>query len=225
MAVLTARELAVIDKIKELTKSATSREEFVREALGFLKTVVPFNSAAFFDVNPSTLEFTGAHLDNLDSDFLSLYFQKFYKTEDAALGFSELLKNGYVSKRSSDLISLKPYLYSTLYQELLSKFDCHFFLASGFAVNGRCFGYLILWRTQTERNFLKKHPEIMQMVAPSIAHALKSRPPGVTPSENQTISEQQRLLEIINKRSPPGILILDHNNRVLYINEEAQSVL
>jgi len=225
MAVLTARELAVIDKIKKLTQSVTNREEFVREALGFLKTVIPFNSAAFFDVNPNTLEFTSAHLDNLGRDFLPLYFQKFYKREDTALGFSEFLKNGYVSKRGSELIDFKHHIYLPLYKELLRKYDCHFFLASGFAVNGQCFGYLILWRGQTERDFSKKHPEMMRLMAPSIADVLKSHQPGTNPSERQTISGEQRLLEIISQRTPPGVLILDPQNHLLYKNEEAQSVL
>jgi len=226
MAVLTARDLSVIDKITNLVKTAPSRDKLIREALGLLKTVIPFNSAVLFDVNPAALEFTGALLDNLDRDFLSLYFQKFHEREDAVLCFREFLKNGHVSKRSSDLVALKPYMRSRFYTEFLRRFDCHFFLATSFSVNQECFGYLILWRTQAERNFLKKHPEIMQIVAPCIAQGLKDRQSSKTTEViNQAISEEERLIEIINRRSPPAVLILDPNNKILYKNEEAQTVL
>jgi DNA-binding CsgD family transcriptional regulator len=225
MAIQTHRDLAVIDKIKILVKTAPSRDKFIREALGFLKTVIPFNSAVFFDVNPVSLEFTGAFLDNLDRDFLLLYFQKFYKREDGVLCLRKFLKNGQVSKRGSDLVALKPYTRSCFYTEFLCRFDCHFFLATSLTVHQECFGYLILWRTQAERNFFKKHPEIMRMVAPRIAQGLKDRLPSKTTVSNQAIPEEEKLIKIINKRSPPGVLILDQNNRVLYKNEQAQAVL
>ncbi len=194
MAVLTTRELTVIDKIKKLVKTATNRDKLIREALVLLKTVVPFNSAVFFDVNPDSLEFTGALLESLDGDFLSQYFQNFHKKEDTVLCIREFLKKGYDSKRSSELIAFKPYTSSH-------------------------------WRTESERDFLKKHPEIMRIIAPSISQSLNKCQPDKTIAAGQTISEEGRLLEIINKRSSPGVLILDHNNRLLYKNEEAQTVL
>jgi len=225
MAIHTARDLAVIDKIKKLAQTAPGRDKLIREALGLLKTIIPFNSAVFFEVNPTSLEFTGALLDNLDRDFLSSYFQKFHKKEDAILCLREFLKKGYVSQRGSDLVALKSYMGSHFYTEFLSEFNCHFFLASCFAVGQECFGYLILWRARTERDFLKKYPEIMRLVVPSITQGLKNRQLRKTTAANRAISEEERLLEIINKRSPPGTLILDHNNRVLYKNEEAQTAL
>ena len=88
-----------------------------------------------------------------------------------------------------------------------------------------CFGYLILWRTQAERDFLEKHSEIMRIVAPCIAQGLKDRQSSKTTATNQAISDEERLMEIINQRSPPGVLILDHHNKVLYRNEEAQAIL
>jgi DNA-binding CsgD family transcriptional regulator len=226
MAVFTARELAVIDKIKKVAKTASSRDKLKQETLGLLKAVIPFNSAVFFDVNPATLEFTGAFLDNLDRDFLLLYFQKFYKRGDAAICLREFLKNEYVSDRSCELVGLKPYTASQFYKELLSRYHCHYFLATSFSVNQECLGYLILWRTQTERNFLEKHPEIMRTIAPTISQGLKNRKPDNPPAPaDQPISEERRLLEIVNRRSPPGVLILDRHKNILYKNEEAQTIL
>jgi DNA-binding CsgD family transcriptional regulator len=225
MQALTGKELSITEKITSLAKTAPSRDKLIRETLGFLKILVPFDSAVLFDVNPSSLEFTGAFLDNIDRDFLSLYFQKFHKKEDSVLCLREFLKNGHVSKRGSDLVALKPYMRSCFYTEFLSKFDCHFFLSTSLTVNGECFGYLILWRTQTERNFLKRHPEIMRVVASSIAQGLKNRQPAKTTVSSQPVPEEEKLIEIINRRSPPGVLILDHNNRLLYKNEQAQTTL
>lgn len=225
MAVHTVRDLAVINKIKKLAKTAPSRDKLIREALGFLKAIIPFNSAVFFDVNPTSLEFTGALLDNLDRDFLSLYFQKFHKRDDTIFCLRGFLKSGYVSQNGNELVALKQHMCSDLYKELLSKFDCHFSLASCFAVDEECFGYLILWRSQAERDFLKKHPEIMRIVAPSITQGLKNRQMSKTTAASQAIPEEERLREIINKRSPPGVLILDQNKTVLYKNEEAQTIL
>jgi DNA-binding CsgD family transcriptional regulator len=225
MQALTGKEHSITDKITRLAKTAPSRDRLIRETLGLLKTLVPFDSAVLFEVNPASLEFTGAFLDNLDRDFLSLYFQKFHKKEDAVLCLREFLKNGHVSKRGSDLVALKPYMRSCFYTEFLSRFDCHFFLSTSLAVNRECFGYLILWRTQAERNFLKRHPELMQVVASSIAQGLKDRQAVKTTVSNQPAPEEEKLIEIINKRSPPGVLILDHNNRLIYKNDQAQTIL
>src|SRR6185503_268010 len=107
MQALTGKEHSITDKITKLAKTAPSRDKLIRESLGLLRTLVAFDSAVLFDVNPATLEFTGAFLDNLDRDFLSMYFQKFHKKEDGVLGLREFLKNGYVSKRGSDLVALK----------------------------------------------------------------------------------------------------------------------
>jgi len=225
MVSLTGRELSIIDKITKVVKTAPSRDKLVRETLGLLKTLIPFNSAVFFDVNPASLEFTDAFLDNLDGDFLSLYFQKFHKREDAVLCIREFLKKGYDSKRSSELVTLKSYTSSHFYKEFLSKYNCHYFLATCLVANQKCFGYLILWRAKAERDFLKRHSEMMRIIAPSISQSLENRQPHKRSTVEQTISEEEKLLEIINKRSSPGVLILDHDNRVLYKNEEAQTVL
>ncbi len=226
MEALTDRELSVIDRIAKLVKTAPSRDKLIRETLRLMKTVIPFSSAVFFDVNPALLEFTGAFLDNLNKDFLSLFFQKFHKREDAVLCLREFLKSGHVSMRGSDLVALKPHMCSCFYTEFLSKFDCHFFLATCFTVNQECLGYLIMWRAQADRDFLKKHPEIMRIVAPHIAQGLKDRQPSKKTVANQAISsEEERLIEIINKRSPPGVLVFDQNNRLLYKNEQAETVL
>ena len=225
MQALTGKEISITDKITSLAKTAPSRDKLIRETLGFLKILVPFDSAVLFDVNPDSLEFTGAFLDNLDRDFLSLYFQKFHKKEDSVLCLREFLKNGYVSKRGSDLVALKPYMRSCFYTEFLSRFGCHFFLSTSLTVNRECFGYLILWRTQAERNFLKRHPEIMRVVASSIAQGLKIRQPAEMTVSSQPVPAEEKLIEIINRRSPPGVLILDPNNRLLYKNEQAQTTL
>lgn len=224
MAILTRREFDVIAKIKKLAETTSHRDKFVHETLGHLKTLIPYRSAVFFDVNPASLEFTGALLDNLDKDFLLQYFKKFYNQQDLLISLREFLKKGYACKRSSELIALKSYMSSSLYTELLSQFGCHYFLASCFTVKNECFGYLILWRERADRDFSKKHVEVMRIVAPQIARGVKDCQRSKTTPASPPTSDEERLLQVISKRSPPGLLIFDHNNRVLYKNEQAQTI-
>jgi ATP/maltotriose-dependent transcriptional regulator MalT len=65
----------------------------------------------------------------------------------------------------------------------------------------------------------------MLAVAPRIAQGLKDRQPAKTAVSSQVVPEQEKLIELINRRSPPGVLMLDRNNRVLYKNDQAQTIL
>ncbi len=89
-----------------------------------------------------------------------------------------------------------------------------------------CRGYLVVWRGKDDPDFSQGDVLLMESLAPVISDIVKKQAAGgrLSVTETETIDPEELQL-LVRRRTPPGTLILDAENRVLYSNGHAKKIM
>jgi DNA-binding CsgD family transcriptional regulator len=89
-----------------------------------------------------------------------------------------------------------------------------------------CRGYLVVWREKNDPDFSQTDVLLMESLAPVISDVIKKQAAGgrLSVTDTETIDSEELQL-LVRRRTPPGTLILDANNQVIYSNGHAKKIV
>ncbi|WP_416148323.1 helix-turn-helix transcriptional regulator [Salipaludibacillus sp. HK11] len=165
-----------IDKVKRATQHTSSNYDsysFRQEVLNELRAIFPFEASCFTTVDPNTLLSTGAVTDPCIEKIHSYLFENEYMSHDfnhytsltklvkpiATLGLSTN-GNPYLSKRYRDIL-------------LPAGFGDE--LRAALMYQGKCWGFLTLFRSTEQLSFSASEVESIMKLLPSIAQSLRDK--------------------------------------------------
>ena len=201
-----------IEKIWLISNRQIPKDEIVRKCLLEMRTCVPFNAASFFFFEPNTFHISGVVLENIDFKYLVPLVR----------GVQEINQNVQIknpSTRGSDISSLTPKLGLILKEKVLKPNRLsHSLIGTVCSPTGDCHGQYWLWRSIGRPNFSGQDLS----TAGEISSILGNLPPFNPDDQDPPI---ETLVEIVQNRSCPGTVVVDANEKVLFLNQEGRNYL
>jgi|GEM_PF-1419565 len=220
---LGKHHLLTLNRLQELASIKSPPPlEFGSVAQLILESVqraLRFDGAWIFKFEPSSLNILDIYLHQFSQKAFSRYLDHFYGNT-LLPAIHEIREMGFISKRSSDLVENAVWIESPFFKEVIAPLGLQFFLL-GACVNEKeeYTGLIVLWRSRGRHDFSSRDCHFLAKASVFCARLLAK----IQPIESGT--ENSEILELIQRRSSPGVILLGQNNDILYINREAKSML
>lgn len=220
---LGKHHILVLNQLNQWVEKRTQMEmHFKSVATNFLAIVekgVHFDSAWFIKVNPQSLNIEEIYLHRFNQRAFSRYLDEFY-TKAPIPTLRQIKNEGFISKKGTDLIEHEFWTKNPFYQEIIQPLGLQSFLTSA-CINSEqeYLGHLVFWRSIERNDFSSQDCFFFEKASSCIAGLLNH-----LRVDHQEV-ERPDLLKLINKRSTPGVIILGKGNEMVFINQEAMTLL
>lgn len=211
-------------RLKKISLDHSDLDSFFIETFSEIKKEIPFRAGWFFQANPATLQLTktGRHVWN------GVAPPEMNGANPGASLFPtvrQLLQRGVLCMRGGEWWGPSQLHSHPIYQTVLKPNRLHFALIL-VLLDGdkKCRGYLVFWRERNKGDFSDAQIETLALASPIIGGYLERMPLSQKKSVVSEISEEE-LHQLVRRRAQPGILILNQEGQILYVNHDAKSLL
>ncbi len=217
--ILGKHHLLTLDHLKNQTAGKSENfEEASRNVLGIFRETVHFDSAWIIKFDPASLNILNIYLHQFNQKAFSGYLDFFYATTPVPT-IRQIKNEGFISKKGSDLIENDLWIKNPFYKEILQPLNLHFFLSTACITSQQEYiANVVLWRSNNRHDFSTHDCFFMEKASGYCAELFKP----VTLPGNGT--EKPDILKAVSRRSSPGIIILNRNNEIQFINQEAKNI-
>jgi DNA-binding CsgD family transcriptional regulator len=200
-------------------KNGSDFESASRNILKVILKAIHFDSAWFIKVDPVSCNIENIYLHNFSQRKFSKYLDDYY-TKAPIPTIRQIKNEGFISKKRSDLIEYDLWINTPLYQEILKPLGLLSYLTSA-CINRQqeYVGYLVFWRAVSRNDFSSQDCFFFEKASLMIAEIL-----GHVRSEEKD-AERPEILDLVGKRSDPGVIILGRDNEMVFVNLEAKNIL
>ncbi len=211
-------------RLKKINSNGLDLDSLFNEIFSEVKKEIPFRAAWFFQASPSTLQlirparqiWNGVAPPEMNgANHGSSLFPS----------IRQLLQKGALCMRGEEWWNPSRLSSHPIYQAVLKPNQLHFALIL-LLLDGekKCRGYMALWREKNKGSFTDANLETLSLASPIIGAHLESMP---APQKTSIVSEisEEELHQLVRRRAQPGILILNQDGHILYVNQDARSLL
>lgn len=211
-------------RLKKINPGGLDLDAFFKQIFPEVKKEVPFRAGWFFQTNPETLEL----IPSSRQIWNGVAPPKINGVNAGASLFPiirQLLQKGLLCMRGGEWLNPSRLGSDPIYETVLKPNQLHFALILLLLDGGKkCRGFMTLWREKNKGDFTDYHQEALILASPIIGAGLERMP---VPQKSSIVSEisEEELHQLVRRRAQPGILILNQDGQVLYVNHDAKSLL
>ncbi|MFQ5543845.1 MAG: response regulator transcription factor [Nitrospiria bacterium] len=238
------RKEKLIQKIQAIDPSKKEFDALFVEIFSALQEVMPFHLGWFFPVDSNTLKRREDSLEFWADSDASIETGPLFLDEDLFPSVSDLNQKGCDIMRGEDCWTYPQLINHALYQKVL-KSEGLFFSLTALVVDDekKCIGYFVFWKKRAQGRFSEKVCRMLSVLLPEIAILLRRHSESAAddsfqknasaPAEARLLSPiekvsgigEEELYSLIRRRAQPGILILNEEGEVLYLNRDGKAFL
>lgn len=211
-------------RVKKINSDGLDLDSFFNKIFLEVKKEIPFRAGWFFQTNPGTLQLIQS-TRNIWNGVAPP------QTNGANPGASlfptvrQLLQRGALCMRGEEWWSPSRLSSHPIYQTVLKPNQLHFALILILLdKEKKCRGYIAFWREKSKGDFTDADLESLSLVSPIIGAYLERTTVSQKSSIVSEISEEE-LHQLVRRRAQPGILILNQDGHILYVNHDAKNLL
>lgn len=194
-----------LDAVTRIAEHAASADELLADLAAELRRAIPHDGAGWFGVDPVTmLAAAPSRVENLDSDYCSLYWHLEFHEQDFGT-FSDLARGEGVSALRLSLDD-RP-ARSIRYREFMAPLGFEDELRATFRIGESVWGFADFYRESAAQPFTADDVELMRSVSGVIAKALRHYVRSTSPWLGQPTA--------------PGLVVIDQHGRTVSSNAEA----
>ena len=198
-----------VDALVDACSTAPDDNSLLDEISERLRRIMPFDGAAWFAVDPSTILATApARIENVEPRHCETYWAREYQVEDALL-FRDLARTESGAGTLYDVTDQHPGR-SARYREFLHPQGYGDELRATFRVGGSTWGITDLFRERGRTPFTARDVELVRTVAPAIARALRG------------FAHDGRVSVPRTPIDGPGTALFDGGGTLLSLDEQAE---
>ena len=211
-------------RLKKLNPDDLGIDFFFNEIFSAIQREVPFRAGWFFQTNPETLQLIQSPLQIWNGVAPP-------ETNGSNSGSSlfppvrQLLQRGTLCLRGGEWWTPSNRASHPAYQTVLKQNQLHFALIL-ILLDGekKCRGYITFWKEKNKGDFDEADLETLSFISPIIGAQLERIP---VPQKSSIVSEisEEELHKLVRRRAQPGILILNQDGHILYVNHDAKNLL
>jgi DNA-binding CsgD family transcriptional regulator len=220
-----SRQKRTVLQLKKLNPAGLDLDALFQGIFSLVQQEISFRVGWFFPVDPVSLKPTpfsqqiwAGSTPHIETDRIHLDYSLFPTTE-------QLLQKGYLCSRGEAWWSPSKLVSHSFYRSVLKPEKLYFSLLVLLLDNEKkCRGSFILWREKGDGDFTDTDFALMTAFSPVIGHILQKLPVrnGVT---SHSELEEEKLQTLVRRRAQPGILILDQDGQIQYLNHDAKQLL
>lgn len=222
---LMSRQQRAFLQLRKLNPADLDLRSLFQGIFSVLQKEISFRAGWFFPVDPVSLKPTPFSQQisigltpQLTTDRIHLDYTLFPTVE-------QLLQKGYACTRGEDWWKPSQLTGHSFYRSVLKPAKLYFSLLV-VVLDGqkKCRGSFILWKEKSEGDFSDTDFTLMSAFSPVIGHLLQKLPAreGFT---GRSELEEEKLQTLVRRRAQPGILILDQDGEIQYLNHDAKQLL
>lgn len=221
---MTSSRKRLAERLKKINPNHVDLQSLFSEIFSEVKKEIPFRAGWFFQVSPNTSEliqsapriWNGVAPPEMNG---ANHGTSLFPT------IQHLLQNGSLCMRGGEWWSASRLTSHPIYQTVLKPNHLHFALIL-ILLDGekKCRGYITLWREKNKGDFTDANLEALSLASPIIGAHIERVPASQKGSIVSEISEEE-LHQLVRRRAQPGILILNQDGHILYVNHDAKSLL
>lgn len=211
-------------RLKKINSNDLELDSLFNEIFSEVKKEIPFRAGWFFQTSPNTLQL----IESAPQIWNGVAPPE---TNGANPGSSlfptvrQLLQKGALCMRGEEWWSPSRLSSHPIYQSVLKPNQLHFALILILLDSEKkCRGYITLWREKNKGGFTEENLKVLSLVSPIIGAHLERMPIS---QKNSIVSEfsEEELHQLVRRRAQPGILILNQDGHILYVNQDAKGLL
>lgn len=220
-----SRQQRAVLQFRKLDPAGLDLRSLFQGIFSILQKEVSFRAGWFFPVDPASLRPTPF------SQQISIGFNPQMTTDRIHLDYTlfptveQLLQKGYACTRGEEWWSASKLTGHSFYRSVLKPAKLHFsLLMVALDSQKKCRGSFILWKEKSEGDFSDADFTLMGAFSPVIGQLLQKLPAhdGLT---GRSVLEEEKLQTLVRRRAQPGILILDQEGEIQYLNHDAKQLL
>ncbi len=221
---MTANQKRLASQLKKLNLAGLDLDAYFNQVFSAIQKEVPFRAGWFFQADPVTLQLVRsprqiwngiAPPEMNGGDPGSSLFP----------AVRQLVQRGALCMRGGEWWTPARLTSHPIYQTVLKPNHLYFSLIQ-ILLDGdkKCRGYIAFWREKSKGDFADADVDMLSFVAPIIGSHLEKVHPSQKSSIMTEISEEE-LHKLVRRRAQPGILILNQDGHILYVNHDAKNLL
>lgn len=221
---MTSNQKRLAAQLKKLNPEGLDLDPFFDGIFSAIRKEVPFRAGWFFQSDPDTLQlirtprqiWNGVAPPILNGGNIG---------SSLFPAVRQLLQRGTLCMRGGEWWTPSRLASHPTYLTVLKPNQLYFALIL-MLLDGekKCRGYIAFWREKNRGDFDDSDLDTLNLVAPIIgAHLEKIHPP----EKSSIVSEisEEELHKLVRRRAQPGILILNQEGHILYVNHDAKNLL
>lgn len=222
---LTSRQQKAILQFRKLNPAQLDLDSLFKGIFSIIQQEISFRVGWFFPVDPVSLKPTPfsqqiwiGSTPQMGTDRVHLDYTLFPTVE-------ELLQKGCSCTRGEDWWNSSKLTNHSFYRSVLKPANLYFSLMAVLLDSQKkCRGSFIFWREKEEGDFSERDFTLMAAFTPVIGYLLQKLPPhgGLT---DHSALEEEKLHTLVRRRAQPGILILNEDGQIQYLNHDAKQLL
>jgi len=221
---MTFSQKRLAGRLKKIDSNHLDLHSLFNEIFLEVKKEIPFRAGWFFQVSPDTLQLVQS-APKIWNGVAPPEMNGSYHGPSLFPTVRQLLQSGSLCMRGEEWWSASRLSGHPIYQTVLKPNKLHFALIL-VLLDGekRCRGYITLWREKSKGDFTDANVEALSLVSPIIGAYIERIP---SPQKNSIVSEisEEELHQLVRRRAQPGILILNQDGHILYVNHDAKNLL
>lgn len=211
-------------RLKKINSNGLDLDALFNEIFSAVKKEIPFRAGWFFQTSPNTLQL----IQSARQIWNGVAPPEMNGSNHGSFPFPnvrQLLQRGSLCMRGEEWWSPSRLSGYPIYQTVLKPNQLHFALIL-ILLDGekKCRGYIIFWREKAKGDFSDANLEALSLASPIIGTHLERMSPPQKSSIVSEISEEE-LHQLVRRRAQPGILILNQDGHILYVNPDARGLL
>jgi DNA-binding CsgD family transcriptional regulator len=221
---MISNQKRLASRLKKINSNGLDLNSLFNEIFSEVKKEIPFRAGWFFQISPKTLQL----IQSARQIWNGVAPPEMNGANHGGSLFPtvrQLLQRGALCMRGKEWWSPSHLSGHPFYQAVLKPNHLHFALIL-ILLDGekKCRGYITLWREKNNGDFTDVDVEALTLASPVIGAHLERMS---TPEKNAMISEisEEELHQLVRRRAQPGILILNQEGHILYVNHDAKSLL
>jgi len=220
-----SRQQRAVLQFRKLDPTHLDLSSLFQEIFSIVQKEISFRVGWFFPVDPISLKPTPF------SQQISIGLTPKVKTDQIHLDYTlfptieQLLQKGNVCTRGEEWWSPSKLTGHPFYRSVLKPEKLYFSLLMA-VLDGqkKCRGSFILWKEKSEGDFSGADFTLMNAFSPVIGHLLQKLP-AQDDFNGRSELEEEKLQTLVRRRAQPGILILDQDGEIQYLNHDAKQLL
>lgn len=222
---LISRQQKAILRFKKLNPARLDLDSLFKGIFSIIQEEISFRVGWFFPVDPVSLKPTPfsqqiwiSSTPQMGTDRVHLDYTLFPTAE-------QLLQKGSSCTRGEDWWSSSKLINHSFYRSVLKPANLYFSLMAVLLDNQKkCRGSFIFWREKEEGDFSERDFTLMADFSPVISYLLQKLPPNDSLTGHSAL-EEEKLHTLVRRRTQPGILILNQDGQIQYLNHDAKQLL
>ena len=221
---MTSSQKRLATELKNLNPDGLDLRAFFDGIFSAIRKEIPFRAGWFYQTNPDTLQL----IRSPRQIWSGIAPPEMNGANPGASLFPtvrSLLQPGALCMRGGDWWTSSRLTRHPTYQTVLKPNQLYFALIL-ILLDGekKCRGYIAFWREKDKGDFADADLDTLSLVAPIIGGHLEKID---APQKGSVVSEisEEELHKLVRRRAQPGILILNQDGYILYVNHDAKNLL